>query len=178
MVLVWFQLKGHVMWNIDIINSSNIMNKKQNQNIKIDHGGGGYKSLELLKDIRKVMNYIGKWKNTGDDAAVLDIGNKQKIVFTTDGFIVNPIFFPGGDIGKIAISGTINDLSVMGAKPLGLSLSIIIEEGFAKKLDGRVLAEDILGDKKDIKFRKGEELTQEKVHEIIKDKSIASVKVR
>jgi len=54
----------------------------------------------------------------------------MKLVFTTDAFIVDPIFFPGGDIGKIAICGTINDLAVMGAKPLGISLSLVIEEGF------------------------------------------------
>jgi hydrogenase maturation factor len=53
-------------------------------------------------------------------------------LLTTDAFIVDPIFFPGGDIGKIAVCGTINDLAVMGAKPLGISLSILLEEGFPK----------------------------------------------
>lgn len=53
------------------------------------------------------------------------------MVFTTDSYIVDPLFFPGGDIGKLSICGTINDLAVMGAEPLGISLSLIIEEGFA-----------------------------------------------
>lgn len=128
-------------------------------------GGGGQKSGELISDIRKIIKGVGKWKNSGDDAAVFDLGNflslrggttKQsrnrkslnrharhgeacedlanlKLVFTTDAYIVDPIFFPGGDIGKIAMSGTINDLSVMGAKPIGISLSIVLEEGFPKK---------------------------------------------
>jgi len=125
-----------------------------NKTIELDHGGGGHKSWELLKDIRGILKYKGKWRNCEDDAAVLELaplprggwgvknhGNNPhrppyqsgNIVFTTDAFIVDPIFFPGGDIGKIAMCGTINDLAVMGAKPLGISLSVIIEEGFSKK---------------------------------------------
>ncbi len=108
----------------------------------MDHGGGGYKSWELISNVRKILNGTGKWKNCEDDAAAFDLSavasakagsGKQKLLFTTDAFIVDPIFFPGGDIGKIAACGTINDLSVMGAKPLGISLSIVMEEGFPKK---------------------------------------------
>ncbi len=66
-----------------------------------------------------------------DDGAVLDLKQaNKKLVFTTDSFVVSPIFFPGGDIGKLAVCGTINDLSMMGATPLYLSSSVIIEEGF------------------------------------------------
>ena len=133
------------------------MKQFNNLTIELDHGGGGYKSWELLKDIRKILKFKGAWQNCEDDAAVLNItplikgdrgiknggniknppnplyqGGGLKLVFTTDAFIVDPIFFPGGDIGKIAMAGTINDLSVMGAKPLGISLSIVIEEGFLK----------------------------------------------
>jgi len=115
---------------------------KNNKNvIELDHGGGGYKSWQLLRDIRGILKYKGKWSNCEDDGAVLfpkaltkpgfDF-KKQKIVFTTDAYIVDPLFFPGGDIGKIAMCGTINDLAVMGAKPMGISLSIVIEEGFLK----------------------------------------------
>lgn len=100
--------------------------------IKIDEGGGGFASNELIKEIRKTLNLKNKWTNCNDDAAAFSIG-KQKLIFTTDAYIVDPIFFPGGDIGKIAISGTINDLSVMGAEPIGISLSIVIEEGFPRK---------------------------------------------
>ena len=122
---------------------------KNNKTIELDAGGGGHKSWELLKDIRGVLNYKGKWENCEDDAAVFRLGpslkasqpsslggeafKSAKLVFTTDAFIVEPIFFQGGDIGKIAMCGTINDLAVMGAKPLGISLSIVVEEGFPKE---------------------------------------------
>lgn len=107
------------------------MNQFNNEIIELDHGGGGYKSWELLKDIRKVLKFKGGWQNCEDDAAIFSLGRKE-LVFTADAFIVDPIFFPGGDIGKIAMCGTINDLSVMGADPLGIALSVVIEEGFPK----------------------------------------------
>lgn len=100
--------------------------------IELDHGGGGQKSWEIVKSIRNILVNTGLWENTDDDGAVFDLGG-QKLVFTTDGFIVDPLFFPGGDIGKIAMAGTINDVAVMGARPIGVSLSIILEEGFPKK---------------------------------------------
>jgi hydrogenase expression/formation protein HypE len=112
------------------------MEEKFEKFIELEHGGGGYKSWKLIKQIRSILNFKKEWKYLEDDGAVYDIRNRKKIlkygklVFTTDGFIVDPIFFPGGDIGKIAVCGTINDLAVMGAKPLGISLSIIVEEGF------------------------------------------------
>lgn len=95
-------------------------------------GAGGEKSNELISKIRNNFKTKGIWKNMADDAATYALG-KEKIVFTTDAFIVDPIFFPGGDIGKIAMCGTINDLSVMGAKPIGIALSLVIEEGFPQK---------------------------------------------
>jgi hydrogenase expression/formation protein HypE len=104
----------------------------QQEFITIEHGGGGKKSWELVSAFREILSYKGKWRNCDDDAAVY-AWEKNKLMFTTDAFIVDPIFFPGGDIGKISACGTINDLSVMGAKPLGLSLSIVLEEGFLKK---------------------------------------------
>lgn len=105
------------------------MKQLDNLTIELAHGGGGKKSWELIQEIRKILKITGSWKNISDDAAVFDLKN-QKLVFTTDAFIVDPIFFPGGDIGKIAICGTINDLAVMGAKPIGISLAIVVEEGF------------------------------------------------
>ena len=113
------------------------MNDK-NKKIELEMGGGGKKSEELIGNIRKILNAKGKWKNIEDDGATYLIPSPSpskgeggtRLVFTTDAFIVDPLFFPGGDIGKIAICGTINDLSMMGAKPIGLSLSIVIEEGF------------------------------------------------
>ena len=102
-----------------------------NNTIKIEEGGGGASSEELISQIRNILNAKNSWSNCNDDAAVFSLG-KEKIVFTTDAYIVDPIFFPGGDIGKIAVSGTINDISVMGARPIGISLSLVIEEGFSK----------------------------------------------
>lgn len=101
-------------------------------NIALEEGAGGEKSNELIAQIRKNFALKGKWQNMADDAATFALG-KEKIFLTTDAFIVDPIFFPGGDIGKIAICGTINDLCVMGAKPIGIALSLVIEEGFPQK---------------------------------------------
>ena len=110
------------------------MNK--NDKIELDHGGGGFKSWELVGEIRKILKDTGSWTNSEDDGAVFSLGKRrkceEKLVFTTDSFIVDPVFFPGGDIGKIAMCGTINDVTVMGARPIGISLSIVIEEGFPK----------------------------------------------
>jgi len=104
----------------------------KNSSISLDIGAGGAASWEFFKDLRKILNFTGQWTNTGDDGAVYDLGD-QKLVFTTDAFIVDPLFFKGGDIGKIAMCGTINDVSVMGAVPIGISLSFVIEEGFPTK---------------------------------------------
>ncbi len=107
------------------------MENKNNKFVELEQGGGGNMSNELIFEIRKFFPVVKNWKNIKDDGAVFDLG-KEKLVFTTDAFIVDPIFFPGGDIGKIAICGTINDLSVMGAVPIGISLSLVIEDGFPK----------------------------------------------
>ena len=95
--------------------------------ITLAHGSGGKEMNALIESLG--FSYRGDWKNCDDDAASIDIG--KKLVFTTDSFIVDPIFFPGGNIGHLAFSGTVNDLLVMGAVPLGLSLSLVIEEGFS-----------------------------------------------
>lgn len=105
---------------------------KEGTAIELEMGGGGEKSSQLIAQIRKNFTVKSKWKNSADDGASFDLG-KEKLVFTTDAFIVDPIFFPGGDIGKIAMCGTINDLSVMGARPIGIGLSVVIEEGFPQE---------------------------------------------
>ncbi len=117
----------------------------KNSLISLELGSGGKASWEFFKDLRKIISYTGKWKNTGDDSAVFNLkkdsplskrqslNKSQKLVFTTDAFIIDPLFFKGGDIGKIAMCGTINDVSVMGAVPIGISLSFVIEEGFSEK---------------------------------------------
>jgi len=105
---------------------------KNEKTIELEAGAGGQKSSALINVIRKNFTLKSAWKNLEDDGAVLNLG-KESLVFTTDAFIVDPIFFSGGDIGKIAMCGTINDLLVMGAKPVGISLSLVIEEGFPEK---------------------------------------------
>jgi len=91
------------------------------------HGGGGEESRALLNGL--VFKYFtNPALSAMEDAAVLE--TKGKIAFTTDGYTVSPIFFGGGDIGKLAVSGTVNDLAVMGARALHMGVSFIIEEGF------------------------------------------------
>ncbi len=94
--------------------------------ILLSHGSGGKSSHELIKDFTKIIG--NKVLNELDDSAVFALGRK-KIAFTTDAYVVNPIFFPGGDIGRLAVCGTVNDLAVCGAKPLFISSSFILEEG-------------------------------------------------
>ncbi|MCF7860715.1 hydrogenase expression/formation protein HypE [Candidatus Woesearchaeota archaeon] len=95
--------------------------------ISLSQGSGGKEMMELIESFKF---FRGKWTNSYDDSAILDISDGRFLVFTTDSFIVDPVFFPGGNIGDLAFCGTVNDLLMMGAKPLGLSLSYIIEEGF------------------------------------------------
>lgn len=100
---------------------------KQETLIHLAHGAGG-KEMESLIDTFKFTDR-GKWENCDNDAATYEIGDNI-LVFTTDSFTVEPIFFPGGDIGHLAMCGTINDLCVMGAEPIGISFGLIVEEGF------------------------------------------------
>ena len=99
--------------------------------ILLGHGSGGRLSHELIKDLF-VKYFSNDILDEQTDAAVLKISS-DKISFTTDSFVVDPIFFPGGYIGKLAVAGTVNDVAVSGAKPLYLSTSFIIEEGFPFK---------------------------------------------
>ncbi|MDY2685647.1 MAG: hydrogenase expression/formation protein HypE [Selenomonadaceae bacterium] len=100
--------------------------KASTERITLAHGAGGRKTRELIKQV-----FARHFKNpefTADDAAILPLGGK-KAAFTTDGFIVSPWQYPGGNIGKLSICGTVNDLSCMGARPRYLSCAIQIEEG-------------------------------------------------
>jgi hydrogenase expression/formation protein HypE len=99
--------------------------------VTLMHGAGGEVMGELLQTLTKFKhnNAGGIGLESLDDGAVIPI-NGQNLVFTTDSHVVRPIFFPGGDIGKIAVCGTINDLAMMGGKPIALSCGMIIEEGF------------------------------------------------
>jgi len=101
--------------------------KHQFDTILLGHGSGGKLSHDLIDGLfaKYFDNDILQQQS---DSAILNFDGKQ-LAFTTDSFVVDPLFFPGGDIGKLAIAGTVNDLAVSGAKPLYLSCGFIIEEG-------------------------------------------------
>ena len=95
------------------------------EKILLGHGSGGKLMNELINGM--IRETFGESLQL-DDSAVLTVGNKQ-LAFTTDTFTITPLFFPGGDIGELAINGTVNDLAVMGARPLYISSAFILEEG-------------------------------------------------
>ncbi|ADT84332.1 hydrogenase expression/formation protein HypE [Thermococcus barophilus] len=101
--------------------------------IKLEYGAGGELMEEFIKEFilknLSLKSAGGVGLEALDDGATIPFGDKH-IVFTIDGHTVKPLFFPGGDIGRLAVSGTVNDLAVMGAKPLALANSMIIQEGF------------------------------------------------
>mgnify|MGYP000939243074 FL=1 len=99
--------------------------------VNLMHGAGGEVMGELLRVITNLKhnNAGGIGLESLDDGAVIPL-NGQNIVFTTDNHVVSPIFFPGGDIGRIAVCGTINDLAMMGGRPIALSCGMVIPEGF------------------------------------------------
>lgn len=107
------------------------------------HGAGGEVMDDLLKThvfprlARRSSGRIGL--AAADDGATLDLPRDGEIVFTTDSHIVKPVFFPGGDIGRLAAAGTLNDLAVMGARPYALSVAAILEEGFPVSDLARIL---------------------------------------
>jgi len=98
----------------------------RDKTILLAHGSGGRLSHELVEK-RLAPKLSNEFLDKMDDSAVLNV--KGRLAFTTDSYVVSPIFFPGGDIGKLAVCGTVNDLSTSGSTPLYLSLSLIIEEG-------------------------------------------------
>lgn len=108
--------------------------------IGMNHGAGGEVMAKLIS--KTILDNVTKKSVNGgisldalDDGATIPLGDYE-IVITTDGHTINPLFFPGGDIGRISAAGTINDVSVMGAKPIAISNAIIMQEGFAiEKLD-------------------------------------------
>src|SRR3984957_4634340 len=99
------------------------------QQIVLGHGSGGKLTADLIDQV-----FLPAFKNPIldklDDQAVVTVGG-ARLAFTTDSFVVTPIFFPGGDIGRLAVHGTVNDLAMSGARPLYLSAAFILEEGLA-----------------------------------------------
>lgn len=110
------------------------------EKIKLAQGAGGELMDQLIKE--KILKYFGKEKGKStevslsmlDDSAVID-----DVVFSTDSHTIQPLIFPGGDIGSLAVSGTINDIAVMGARPIGLSAGFIVEEGLSVETFERIV---------------------------------------
>jgi hydrogenase expression/formation protein HypE len=99
------------------------------QQIVLGHGSGGKLTADLIDQVF-LPAFQNPVLNKLDDQAVVTIGG-ARLAFTTDSFVVTPIFFPGGDIGRLAVHGTVNDLAMSGARPLYLSAAFILEEGLA-----------------------------------------------
>jgi len=113
-VQVWSEEVGHAMTT-------------DPERILLAHGGGGLLTGRLIRD-----HILPQLKNDAlaelDDSAHLEL-DSNRVCFTTDGYVVKPLFFRGGDIGKLAVCGTVNDLAVAGSRPVALALSLIVEEG-------------------------------------------------
>lgn len=107
------------------------------KNVVMGHGSGGRLTAQLVRDL-----FLPAFDNPTlrklDDQAVLEVGG-SRVAFTTDSFVVTPLFFPGGNIGELAVNGTVNDLAMSGAAPLGLSAAFIVEEGLPMEELARVV---------------------------------------
>ncbi len=112
--------------------------KTKSEKILLAHGGGGQLSDDLIRH-----HILPRFKNEAlselADSAKLELASKS-VCFTTDSYVVKPLFFNGGDIGKLAVCGTINDLAVAGSKPAAMALALVIEEGFEFEQLDRILA--------------------------------------
>jgi hydrogenase expression/formation protein HypE len=139
----------------------------QHSQIVLGHGSGGKLTADLIDQI-----FLPAFRNPVldklDDQAVVTIGG-ARLAFTTDSFVVTPIFFPGGDIGRLAVNGTVNDLAMSGARPLYLSAAFILEEGLAVEDLRRVVesmrmaaaeagVEFVTGDTKVVNRGKGDQI--------------------
>lgn len=94
--------------------------------VEMRHGAGGRDMADLIEQV-----FLRRLGGTGEeDQAVLDLP-PGRVAMSTDGFVISPLFFPGGDIGSLAVNGTVNDLAVGGAEPVALTVGVVIEEGFA-----------------------------------------------
>src|SRR4030065_492084 len=107
------------------------------KNVLLAHGGGGKLSHQMIQKI-----FVSQFKNNHldplHDGAMFTLGG-TRFAFSTDSYVINPIFFPGGDIGTLAVNGTVNDVAMCGARPLCLSAGFIIEEGLPVETLRRVV---------------------------------------
>ncbi len=100
----------------------------EHDTVQLAHGGGGRFSQQLIEGLF-VPTFDNPLLEPMHDGALLEIGG-SRLAFSTDSFVIRPLFFPGGDIGSLAVHGTVNDVAMCGARPLYLSLALILEEGF------------------------------------------------
>ena len=116
--------------------------KIRDEQITLAHGSGGRAMHELIEGL--FLEYLrNPLLEALEDQAVFEVGEgegRARLAFTTDSYVVTPVFFPGGDIGRLAVCGTVNDLAMSGARPLYLSAGFIMEEGFAVEELRRILA--------------------------------------
>ncbi len=157
--------------------------------ILLAHGGGGSLTRELVEEL-----FLPAFDNPRlrllEDSAVLSL-KAQNYAFTTDSYVVKPYFFPGGDIGKLAVCGTVNDLAVQGAQPLWLSLGFILEEGLPftdlrrivdsiRKTAAEAGVEIVTGDTKVVERGKCEGLyiNTTGIGEIVTSRRLSAAKVR
>jgi hydrogenase expression/formation protein HypE len=141
--------------------------KSEYEKVVMAHGGGGTLSNQLIQKMF-LSQFDNKMLQQEHDGAILKIGS-QRFAFSTDSYVVNPIFFPGGDIGDLAVNGTVNDLSMCGAEPLYISAGFIIEEGFEmedlwqvvlsmKKSADKARVQIVTGDTKVVDHGKGDKI--------------------
>ncbi len=138
---------------------------QQHVNITIAHGGGGSQMHQLIEDLF-IKIFDSEELKRAHDGAVFN-GQKKRFAFTTDSFVVSPLFFPGGNIGSLAVLGTVNDLAMCGARPLYISAGFIIEEGFSVEMLNQIThsmkiaadktnAKIVTGDTKIVEHGKGD----------------------
>lgn len=113
--------------------------RMRDEHITLSHGSGGKASHALIESLL-IPAFQNPLLDSGADSAVFTtVPGAERIAMTTDSYVVSPLFFPGGDIGKLAVHGTINDLAMAGARPIGLSVGLILEEGLDMNVLRRVV---------------------------------------
>lgn len=125
---------------VKLISNTGVMRDR----VTLNHGSGGNLTNKLIRDV--FVSRFGMSDPLTDSAIIKESG--LNLAFTTDSYVIDPIFFPGGDIGKLAICGTVNDLAVSGARPMYISAAFIIEEGFLIS-DLRQIADSMASEAKD-----------------------------
>jgi hydrogenase expression/formation protein HypE len=134
----WYTLpdRWEFVWEIERMTFACPISLQQYPTVLMAHGGGGRLMQQLIEMM--FLAVFGSPDREPHDAAVLSIPG-DRIAFTTDSYVVNPLFFPGGDIGSLAVHGTVNDLAMAGARPLYLSLGLILEAGLPMETLWRVV---------------------------------------